>query len=165
MQFCPTCDNKLHMEIGQLNAVPSSPKDFSTPLTLYCKHCSYKRVVDQSASNKDASDTFDPCMYRSNYSSNHPLYYSTVVNQYTFDDPTLPCLSEGACINDKCVSRTDSTVDPEILYVRYNDQDLRFLYLCRHCRKCWHFTDVNGSQTHEVLFDFSNPKIDDAVKQ
>lgn len=165
MQFCPTCDNKLHMEIGQLEAPPSAPDAFSMPLTLYCKHCPYRHSLDQSAASSNgggaaatgtaaAPHSFDPCMFRSNYSSNHPLYYSTVVNRYTFDDPTLPCLSDGKCINPKCVCNTDATVDPEILYVRYNDQDLKFLYLCRHCRQCWHHTEVDGQATPELLFDF-----------
>lgn len=162
MQFCPACDNKLHMEIGQLEAPPAAPDTFSMPLTLYCKHCPYRKSLDQSApddaegASNASAHSFDPCMYRSNYSSNHPLYYSTVVNQYTFDDPTLPCLSDGKCINPDCTCNKDASVDPEILYVRYNDQDLKFLYLCRHCRQCWHHTEVEGQRTNELLFDFSN---------
>ena len=87
-------------------------------------------------------------MYRSNYSSNHPRT-ENVVNQYTFDDPTLPVLSDGHCINPECACNTDAAVDPEVLYVRYNDQDLKFLYLCRHCRQCWHHTEVAGQRTSE----------------
>ena len=67
---------------------------------------------------------------------------------------TLPVLSDGHCMNPKCVCNTDASVDPEIMYVRYNDQDLKFLYLCRHCRQCWHHVDVGGQRTNELLFDF-----------
>ena len=148
------------MEIGQLEAPQDAPDAFTMPLTLYCKHCPYRKSLDQTnkdgVPNDDPSHTFDPCMYRSNYSSNHPLYYENVVNQYTFDDPTLPVLSDGSCINQKCACNTDSSVDPEVLYVRYNDQDLKFLYLCRHCRLCWHYTEVAGQRTSEVLFDFGH---------
>ena len=163
MQFCPACDNKLHMEIGQLESPPAAPDAFSMPLTLYCKHCPYRKSMDKTqhkddapgGTSADASHVFDPCMYRSNYSSNHSLYYENVVNQYTFDDPTLPVLSDGKCINAQCVCNTQAgTVDPEIMYVRYNDQDLKFLYLCRHCRQCWHHAEVDGKPTSELLFDF-----------
>lgn len=158
MQFCPACDNKLHMEIGQMVPQQGAPDAFSMPLTLYCKHCPYRKSMNQTSTEgttaNDQSHTFDPCMYRSNYSSNHPLYYENVVNQYTFDDPTLPVLSDGQCMNPKCVCNTDASVDPEILYVRYNDQDLKFLYLCRHCRQCWHHAEVGGQRTNELLFDF-----------
>jgi len=168
MQFCPACDNKLHMQIGQVDASASAPDAYSMPLTLYCKHCPFTKSIDHTKSDDtsgnsdeggpdDLLKTFDPCMYRSNYSSNHPLYYSTVVNQYTFDDPTLPCLSDTPCVNAACASQADG-VDPEILYVRYNDQDLKFLYLCRHCRQCWHFAEGStndGTGVAEVLFDFA----------
>jgi hypothetical protein len=63
-------------------------------------------------------------------------------------------LSDGHCINSECACNTDAAVDPEVLYVRYNDQDLKFLYLCRHCRQCWHHTEVAGQRTSELLFDF-----------
>ena len=159
MQFCPACDNKLHMEIGQVEAPKEAPDAFSMPLTLYCKHCPYRKSMDQTNKTaapqaNDPANAFDPCMYRSNHSSNHPLYYENVVNQYTFDDPTLPVLSDGHCINSQCACNTDDAVDPEVLYVRYNDQDLKFLYLCRHCRQCWHHTEVAGQRTNELLFDF-----------
>lgn len=151
MQFCPACDNKLYMQIGQTADVP---------LTLYCKHCPYTKDLqntrgDDSASTVGGTDeryAFDPCMCRSNYSSNHPLYYSTVVNEYTFDDPTLPRLTI-SCQNESCPSHTDPEHhDPEVLFVRYNDQDMKFMYLCKHCRQCWH---TNDSGETEVLFDFA----------
>ena len=167
MQFCPACDNKLHMEIGQLEAPQGAPDAFSMPLTLYCKHCPYRKSLDQTNKGgvpaNDPSHMFDPCMYRSNYSSNHPLYYENVVNQYTFDDPTLPVLSDGHCINAKCACNMDTSVDPEVMYVRYNDQDLKFLYLCRHCRQCWHYTEVAGKRTSELLFDFGTKTTDTSV--
>lgn len=157
MQFCPACDNKLHMEIGQLEASVGSPSNFTIPLTLYCKHCPYRKSLSKDESSiNDTTNAFDPCLFRSNYSSDHPLYYTSVVNQYTFDDPTLPILSDGRCINSECVCNTNDLVDPEILYIRYNDQDLKFLYLCKHCRQCWRFIDASGERTSELLFDFGN---------
>lgn len=163
MQFCPTCDNALAVQIGKsLHAPDTAPASLHTPMMLYCKHCPYKKSFDTSEDNADdvinnaQAQLFDPCMYRSNYSSNHPLYYSTVVNQYTFDDPTLPCLTI-ACPNAQCVTNTATTGDEkkpesEVLFVRYNDQEMKYLYLCRHCRQCWHTNDTGAT---EVLFDFA----------
>ena len=178
MQFCPACDNKLHMRIGTLqaegspddssesNAAQSAPKDSvptigNAPLTMYCKHCPYSKQMHNSkrpragtghsSSATDERHAFDPCMSRSNYSSNHPLYFSTVVNQYTHMDPTLPCLTV-PCQNSACPSNTDATVESAVLYIRYNDQDMEFLYLCKHCRHCWH---KNDRGENVMLFDFS----------
>lgn len=172
MQFCPACDNKLYMQIGVSADTNASPATSPTathgtpstiPLTLYCKHCPYNKQMDTSggnaggttttdaASSNDERFAFDPCMSRSNYSSNHPLYFSTIVNEYTFDDPTLPCLTI-PCQNGACPSNdTGSELESEVLYVRYNDQDMKFMYLCRHCRQCWH---TNDQGEREVLFDF-----------
>lgn len=146
MQFCPACDNILHMQIGQLEKNASTTQ---IPLTLYCKHCPYSIDVDQTKKNQNMM--FNPCMYRSNYSSNHALYYSTLINQYTFDDPSLPRI-DMACQNSNCVSHRDD-VQSEILYVRFNDQDMRYVYLCKHCRQCWTINQQN--KTH-VIFDFSH---------
>lgn len=164
MQFCPACDNKLYMQIGEYEPSKGTTSDDTlakAPLTLYCKHCPYSKKMHNSSTTGDGKPgvpttnderhAFDPCMSRSNYSSNHPLYFSTVVNKYTYLDPTLPCLSI-ACHNAECVTRKDSDIKPEVLYVRYNDQDMEFLYLCRHCRHCWHKNEQGESI---MLYDFS----------
>jgi hypothetical protein len=169
MQFCPACDNKLYMRIGEYRPAASEApegKEESTelanaPLTLYCKHCPYaKNMHNDGGLDGDRDDSsvtderhaFDPCMSRSNYSSNHPLYLSTVVNQYTHMDPTLPCLTV-PCHNPQCVSNTDPDTESAVLYIRYNDQDMEFLYLCKHCRQCWHKNE-NGKNV--TLFDFGS---------
>ena len=149
MQFCPACDNILHMQIGTIkddNDNTNKTKEF--PLTLYCKHCPYKLEINRMDNQKN--QLFNPCMYRSNYSSNHPLYYTTIVNDYTFEDPTLPCLTT-PCPNEKCPCKKKG-LEPKTLYVRFNDQDMRYIYLCKHCRQCW--TINNNKNT--VLFDFSS---------
>ena len=151
MQFCIVCDNVLQMQIGEVDNTESA-KSSAVPLTMYCKHCPYTLDVDQS--QEDTANTqqmFNPCMYRSNYSSNHPLYYATLVNKYTFDDPTLPRMKI-PCPNKVCASNTDSTCSPEVLFVRYDDQDMRHMYLCRHCRQCWY---KNKQEETVLLFDFS----------
>jgi hypothetical protein len=151
MHFCAVCDNILHMQIGQLDTVTSSAtKQNQIPLTLYCKHCPYKIEVDKTKNNSQRQ-LFNPCMYRSNYSNNHPLYYATIVNKYSFDDPTLPCMNT-PCQNKGCESHKENILS-EILFIRHDHQDMQYLYLCKHCRQCW---CINKQNETEVLFDFSN---------
>lgn len=147
-------------------------------LTLYCKHCPFTQHMHESAaetigavgtagagteggafvgshtgSGKLAStrELFDPCMFRSNYSSNHPLFFSTKVNAYTKYDPTLPCLTT-PCANQSCISNTSADIESAVLLIRYNDRDQAFLYLCKHCNQCWKV----DNDVPEVLFDFSD---------
>ena len=154
MHFCAVCDNILHMQIGQIENESSFSNDTKNqiPLTLYCKHCPYKIEIDKSKDNSN-QQLFNPCMYRSNYSNNHPLYYSTIVNKYSFDDPTLPCMNT-PCQNTTCKSH-DKDVLSEILFIRHDHQDMQYLYLCKHCRQCW---CINKQNEIEVLFDFAENK-------
>ena len=157
MQFCAVCDNVLQMQIGEVHNTESA-KSSAVPLTMYCKHCPYTLDVDQSQDKQESTTNtqqmFNPCMYRSNYSSNHPLYYATLVNKYTFDDPTLPRMKI-PCPNEGCTSNTDSTCSSEVIFVRYDDQDMRHMYLCRHCRQCWY---KNKQEETVLLFDFAKEK-------
>jgi hypothetical protein len=97
-------------------------------------------------------------MYRSNYLKEHPLYYSTIVNEYTFDDPTLPVVTaqdEILCPNQQCRNsskeRAERAGADDMLYMRYDDEDMRYLYLCKQCRWCWR---NEGFKKSEVLFNF-----------
>ena len=161
MKFCAVCDNLLQMQIGEVDNTESA-KSSNVPLKLFCKHCPYTLDVDQSQEsvNTHHQQLFNPCMYRSNYSSNHPLYLSRgVVNKYTIFDPTLPRIKM-PCPNDACASNTDSTCSPEVLFVRYDDQDMRHMYLCTHCRQCWY---KNKQEETVLLFDFAKEDDDKQI--
>ena len=154
MQFCPTCDNKLYMRIhresddekiaGQSHHKPNIT---SSPLVLYCKNCTFFTELKDTGTNLPV--TFDPCMYRSNYSKEHPLYYSTIVNTYTVNDPTLPRTSDMPCPNNECKTKHDDDCIPEVLYIRYNDDDMKYLYICKHCKWCWR---TPSYQVNKILF-------------
>ena len=154
MQFCPTCDNKLYMRIQKPSddekidsQSEHNPKITSEPLVLHCKNCTF---FTELKNDDELPFTFDPCMYRSNYSKDHPLYYSTVVNKYTVNDPTLPRTSDMPCPNKDCVSKNaDGSVIPEVIYIRYNDEDMKYLYLCKHCKWCWR---TPSYQMNQILF-------------
>ena len=50
-------------------------------------------------------------------------------------DPTLPRLDNIPCPNKECPSNNGS--DKEVIYIRYDDTNLKFIYLCVHCDKIW----------------------------
>ena len=150
MQFCQTCDNKLYMRICSKPEGEAEHTEPNPQLVLYCKNCTYSTDTSTATDAMKPTDMkmyFDPCMYRSNYLKEHPLYYSTIVNEYTFDDPTLPVVDNGKmkCPNEEC-----SGGQP-ILFMRYDDEDMRYLYLCKACRWCWR---TAGFKKSEVLFKF-----------
>ena len=80
--------------------------------------------------------------------------YKNVINEYTHLDPTLPRVKFNMdCPNPECDSnkKADSeSKDPndnqtkkckEIIYLRYDDKNMKFIYLCAHCDTTWLSSD------------------------
>ena len=64
-----------------------------------------------------------------------------IVNKYTKHDPTLPRIHGVKCPNELCDTNTKNS-KPEIIYMRYNDNEMKYLYICATCDKIWQ-TDEN----------------------
>lgn len=46
------------------------------------------------------------------------------------------------CPNADCKSNNDSVAGPcEIIYIRYDDDNLKYLYLCSECDNIWKTDD------------------------
>lgn len=74
--------------------------------------------------------------------------FAHVVNKYTKLDPTLPRIKTIRCPNDECSSNKkvaasgDSSgrqldTTNEVIYLRYDDTNLKYIYLCTKCDKVW----------------------------
>ncbi len=64
------------------------------------------------------------------------------VNKYTKYDPTLPHIHNIKCPNNGCV--TNKNIDEnndkkknEVVYIRYNNIDMKYVYLCCNCDHIW----------------------------
>ena len=58
------------------------------------------------------------------------------INEYTKLDPTLPRVSNIKCPNDNCEDET------EVIYVRYDDINMKFVYICSECDTIWTLDNV-----------------------
>ena len=139
MKFCPKCKNMFYVAQRQVPTPPQAAgPDTSTTLVggtsetklvYYCRLC---RTVDESA-----NETFsvvldnDVCLAKK--------CFQHIVNEYTKFDPTLPALKDVPCPNDKCASNHDAAARAanEVIYVRYDDENLKYLYLCSTCDAQW----------------------------
>ena len=62
--------------------------------------------------------------------------YQHMVNEYTKLDPTLPRIRNLKCPNPECkFNKEDKTA--EVIYVRYDDNNLKYLYICVECDTTW----------------------------
>ena len=109
-------------------------------LQYYCRNCG-------NIDNTTAADNI--CVSKVNVKHTAtPQSFSQVVNKYTKFDPTLPRINTIRCPNDECPSNKDKDKDSgssagkkkphnEIIYVRYDDTNLKYVYLCAKCDKVW----------------------------
>lgn len=122
MNFCNGCNNMYYLKINP------GEDNTADKLIYYCRNCG-KEETNLSAENICVS-SFDNI----DNNDNHETY----INDFTKLDPTLPRINNIKCPNVGC--ETNSTTDPtkrEIIYVRYNDIDMKYVYMCSTCNTIW----------------------------
>lgn len=115
MKFCTICDNMLYEQLSQEGT-----------LLNVCKNCGNSIVVDTSRTSA--------CVMENNYADDSTLYRQ-FMNRHLHDDPTLPRVSNIACVNEKCSRKTNETND--VVYVKYDAVNLKYLYQCGYCASFW----------------------------
>ena len=65
--------------------------------------------------------------------------YKVILNEFTQFDPTLPHVSNIICRNGSCRSRT-SGVKPDVIYIKYDAVNMKYLYICTVCDAPWRST-------------------------
>ena len=126
MKFCEKCDNMYY--IG-LNA-----KDVNM-LTYYCRYCGN---LDETIADSGE------CVLNTQFKKSENKF-SHIINEYTKLDPTLPRMHNIKCPNNECRSnepeKSDSRVPSEVIYLRYDDDNMKYLYLCVVCDAKWTTSD------------------------
>jgi DNA-directed RNA polymerase subunit M/transcription elongation factor TFIIS len=135
MHFCSLCANMYYISITPENE-----------LQYYCRNCG-------NIDNTIAAENI--CVSKVNVKhTTTQQSFSQVVNKYTKYDPTLPRIHTIRCPNDECPSNASASVSAsagggggnagenkksknEIIYVRYDDTNLKYVYLCAKCDKVW----------------------------
>lgn len=131
MHFCPKCGNMYYLKL--LN----EDKD---KLSYYCRNCGNEDISLISNLNN---------LYVSKTDVKKKMNYKNVINKYTKLDPTLPRIHNIECPNTECDSNShkhnnnegddgeQKSKDKEILYIRYDDKNMKFVYLCAVCDTIW----------------------------
>lgn len=124
MRFCEICNNMYYNQLD-----PTDPNK----LTNYCRYCGN---IDTTVSVDGA------CVLVTHFKKgNENKSLDLMVNRFTKLDPTLPRTTSLKCPNSECVTNTPSYKTPtEIIYMRYDDDNMKYLYICIECDHKW----VNG---------------------
>ena len=123
MHFCNKCDNMYYIRI-------SSDKTNDT-LIYYCRNCG----------NEDDKLTNDNICVSKTQIKRSEQKFNHTVNEYTKLDPTLPRINTISCPNNECISNKEKG-DREVIYIRYDNTNQLYLYLCAKCDITWR-TDSN----------------------
>ena len=115
MDFCDKCDNMYYMKIND-----------NSQLINFCKYCGHED------SNLIQTKNLKVFKY-SKENKNKEIH----INEYTKYDPTLPHMNTIKCPNVDCKSNTDPDVPQDVVYIRYDDKNMKYMYICSNCDFNW----------------------------
>jgi len=114
LRFCPKCKNHLTLDIAD------------NSLARVCRYCDYREeetqgtLVLETIIQEKASEG-----------------YKVLLNEFTRQDPTLPHVSNIPCPNtDTCPSRKN-VGRPDVIIIKSDPVNLKFLYICNVCGTQW----------------------------
>ena len=123
MHFCTNCGNMYYIRLDEEE----------TKLIYYCRKCG----------QEDTKIGTETIIVSKTMVHNNKISRNNIINQYTKLDPTIPHIHSILCVNSKCPSNDESSdLKSDILYIRYNTNDLKYVYLCYHCDTKWS-NDIN----------------------
>ena len=134
MRFCEKCDNMYYIKVKGDD--DDDVGNSANSLIYYCRKCGHENNV-LTSSNICVSKVY---IKRAEQQFNHSI------NSYTKNDPTLPRSSTIKCpscnsSNDAASSSSKAIVNPEVIYIRYDDAHMKYVYLCTKCDTTWKTSD------------------------
>jgi DNA-directed RNA polymerase subunit M/transcription elongation factor TFIIS len=117
MHFCSNCHNMYYIMIDT--------KD-DNKLIYYCRNC---KNEDSFINNGQLS------VSKTNIIKNEENY-NNIINKFTKLDPTLPRTNKILCPNLNC-DTNKKNFPREIIYIRYDDTNIKYIYLCSTCDTVW----------------------------
>ena len=111
--------------------------DNENQLTYYCRNCGY---IDETIAEEGV------CVLNTSLAKETVQSHEHIINKYTKLDPTLPRIYNIKCPNSNCSTNKETNIDfegkreenqNEIIYIRYNEEDMKYLYLCTNCDFVW----------------------------
>ena len=108
-------------------------------LIYYCRKCGDE---DKPEQNSNVS------VYKRQIKKTNQTF-NNIINQYTKLDPTLPRINTVLCPNNNCdTNNKEKSVEKEIIYIRYDDINMKYIYLCSFCDTVWE-TILENNENNE----------------
>ena len=124
MNFCKSCEFMLYLTIGKNEE----------ELLFYCRNCGLKEPIEQK--------NFVACKKAIIKDKQGWIH---AITAYTKEDPTLLRDSTSTCPNvATCPTNTvadETKPTNEIIHIRYDDENMKYLKMCYHCDYVWNTED------------------------
>ena len=117
MHFCSNCSNMYYIRINA---------DDTNKLVYYCRNCG----------NEDKLLAVENVCVSKTQIKKSEQTFTHIINKYTKLDPTLPRIKNVLCPNADCATNTKDD-EREIIYIRYDDTNMKYVYLCSTCDTVW----------------------------
>jgi DNA-directed RNA polymerase subunit M/transcription elongation factor TFIIS len=105
------------------------PND-TNKLIYYCRNCG----------NSDSTISVKDITVSNVQLKKSEQEFSHIINKYTKLDPSLPRVSNILCPNPDCLTNKDD-IEREIIYIRYDDINMKYVYVCCTCDTVWKTED------------------------
>lgn len=125
MHFCVQCKNMYYLKI-QTN---DDGDDQNDKLVYFCRNCG---DVNEELAEKNI------CVSKTSFNDSGNNF-SAMLNEYSKYDPTLPRTTMIKCPNTSCSSNVEDG-KREVIYNRYDDTNLKYVYMCCFCDTTWKTT-------------------------
>jgi len=96
-------------------------------LVYYCRNCG----------NEDDTLTVENVSVSKTQITRSNQKFAHIINKYTKLDPTLPRINKIKCPNGDCETNKSEGAEREIIYIRYDDVNMNYVYLCSTCDTVW----------------------------
>jgi len=121
MHFCSQCQNMYYISVSAIDP---------NKLVYYCRNCG----------NDDSTLSIDNVTVSKLQLKKTEQEFSHIINKYTKLDPTLPRINNILCPNVDCKTNVHEE-QREIIYVRYDNTNMKYAYLCSSCDTVWKTDD------------------------
>jgi len=116
MHFCSKCDNMYYIKLAE---------EDGSKLIYYCRNCGHE----------DSLITAENICVNKTQLQQKEHSYAHIINNYTKLDPTLPRTKTIKCPNKSCTAASEG--GQEVIYLRYDDTNMKYIYLCSVCNTVW----------------------------
>ena len=127
MKFCPVCDYMMYVDSRYDKNKEDGEPEENMMLKYMCHNCGYH--ID--------SDKEESVLVSDTYRSKHNESAYMVINKNIVHDPTIPHVNNIRCPNEGCKSNTDSSVERDVMFVKYDNTNVLYAYYCTHCNHSW----------------------------